>query len=1249
MKFRKYLLPGIVTAFTLFGVTGISQDTTIFLQDSVEMAPDEQAVNDSIAGIGESTRVPEEAEVSGGGMEHTTADALSVTTETASETTVSYHNNVPFYAHWWFSLLIILLVLPFLFRIIMRRKDKEFIRKATQFEEQLKMLNTQLSEKENQFETFKKEHVEDNSGEMELRYQSEGISKFSEILSRNKNDMAVLGQKLISEIVHYLNANSGAIYIAKNENETDVRLEFLGGFAPSPEQIKGSFKAGEGYVGTCYAEGRTMELTNTPDTYIKVISGLGESKPQYIVFVPLIQDELKLGVIELASFNKLEEYKVQFVEKLSENIASTLAISHANEKMSLMLEQSRAQADELRSQEEEMRQNLEEMHATQEDLHRQMSENKKIQENLIREKAQLDSIMNNLPDSIYFKDLESKFIRISKSMLQFYPVDSIDDIVGKSDFYFQSKENAQKYYDEEQSIIKTGKGFIDHIEHEVMSNGVEQWVSTSKMPLFDETGKCIGTFGITKNITGLKKLEMEARNKADVLLEQEEKLRQNIEEMQATQDELNRQKSELDKEKALMDALLTNVNESIYFKDLESRFIKASTSMTKLFDLKHVEDLYGKSDFDFFTEEHARPAFEDEMKIIKTGRAIVDKIETETHADGRISYVSTTKKPLKDIHGHTIGTFGISKDITHIKQIEIQMKEKNEELQAQEEELRQNLEEMQSTQEELVRQNEENKRMQEELAKEKYLMDTMMTNIREHIYFKDTESRFIKVSESMTKLFNVKKVGEIYGKSDFDFFDEKHAKPALEDEQKIIRTGKAIVDKIEKEVKKDGTISWVSTTKMPLKDQNGKIVGTFGISKDITESMTLEMEIKQKNEELLAQEEELRQNLEEMMTTQDELVRQNTENKKIQEELAKEKYLMDTLMTNIHETIYFKDAESKFIKVSDSLRKLFNVKKAEEIYGKTDFDFFDREHAQPAFEDEQKIIRTGQAVVDQIEKEVKKDGTVAWVSTTKMPIKDQNGKIVGTFGISKDITESMTLEMEIKQKNEELQAQEEELRQNLEEMMTTQEELAKQIEQNKKAQVELTREKNLLDALLNNVPEHIYFKDKESRFIRNSLSLSQLFGFNDVNAITGKSDFDFFGEEHAMPAFKDEQKIIKTGKPILDLVEKEVKKDGSVSWVSTTKMPLKDNEGEIIGTFGISKDITERVQMEIEIKQKNEELLAQEEELRQNLEEMQTIQDDMNKRLEEKLILQKEFEKKEKQLKLEIKKLEGQIKSLKKK
>lgn len=130
------------------------------------------------------------------------------------------------------------------------------------------------------------------------------------------------------------------------------------------------------------------------------------------------------------------------------------------------------------------------------------------------------------------------------------------------------------------------------------------------------------------------------------------------------------------------------------------------------------------------------------------------------------------------------------------------------------------------------------------------------------------------------------------------------------------------------------------------------------------------------------------------------------------------------------------------------------------------------------------------------------------------------------------------------------------------------------ITERKKAVAELAYERELLRSLLDTSEETIYFKDKESRFLRCSAAMARIFNAQNPAAVVGRTDFDFFTKEHAQPAFEDEQQIIKTGKPIISKVEKETWPDGRITWSLTSKMPLRSVSGEIIGTFGISKDIT---------------------------------------------------------------------------
>ena len=142
-------------------------------------------------------------------------------------------------------------------------------------------------------------------------------------------------------------------------------------------------------------------------------------------------------------------------------------------------------------------------------------------------------------------------------------------------------------------------------------------------------------------------------------------------------------------------------------------------------------------------------------------------------------------------------------------------------------------------------------------------------------------------------------------------------------------------------------------------------------------------------------------------------------------------------------------------------------------------------------------------------------------------------------------------------------------------------------------------ERQLLDAFLDYIPDNVYFKDLNSRFVRVSRSQASYAGLNDPAEIVNKSDFDFFGAEHAGLAFADEQQIIRTGQPLIGIEEEETWPDGSRTWVQTSKVPLRDARGQIIGTMGVSRDITGRKLAEQEVARKAEELARSNEALEQ--------------------------------------------------
>ncbi|MCK5170991.1 MAG: GAF domain-containing protein, partial [Bacteroidales bacterium] len=196
--------------------------------------------------------------------------------------------------------------------------------------------------------------------EEKRRWTDEGLTKFAEILRKNNDDLNILANEIIKNIVYYLDANQGGLFILNDQEQSTVIFDLLSAFAFDREKfIKKQVELGEGLVGTCAAEKSTIYLTEIPQDYIQITSGLGNANPNSLLLVPLKMENDILGVIELASFNKFKKHEIEFAEKAAESIASTLKSVRINTRTSQLLEQSQQQAEEMAAQEEEMRQNME--------------------------------------------------------------------------------------------------------------------------------------------------------------------------------------------------------------------------------------------------------------------------------------------------------------------------------------------------------------------------------------------------------------------------------------------------------------------------------------------------------------------------------------------------------------------------------------------------------------------------------------------------------------------------------------------------------------------------------------------------------------------------------------------------------------------------------------------------------------------------------------------------------------------------
>jgi PAS domain S-box-containing protein len=604
--------------------------------------------------------------------------------------------------------------------------------------------------------------------------------------------------------------------------------------------------------------------------------------------------------------------------------------------------------------------------------------------------------------------------------------------------------------------------------------------------------------------------------------------------------------------------------------------------------VKNANKVIGKTDFDFFTKGHAKQAYQEEQEIIKSKKAIKDKIIKEVSLDGKIAWISTNKVPWYDQEGNVIGILGISRDITEKKKLEEKLEEKVEKL-------------------------------GEEVIFKSNLLTSLIDNIPDLIYFKDRKSRFVELSKSIADRFALTKEAVI-GKTDFDYFTKEHAEQAYKDEQKIINTGKPIEGKIEKETHPDGRVTWVSTTKIPRYDEKGDIVGTLGISRDVTLQKKTEEQLEEseaRNRAILSAlpdllfqvrkdgtfisyyagdkdvlyakpDEFINKNIKDVLpkdvalqsmesikkaikknetvgfeyqlpvkgemkdwearvAKSDEdtaifLIRDITEIKKAQKEIAR----LNELIEQSSEAIIRMDTEMRIDYTNAATKELLGYPFSE-IKGKT-LTFL---IAEP---DSEKIQRdifeevSGGNIYSKEHLNIKKDGSVFFCEMRIMPLFDKNGKIYGYMGSLLDISEE------------------------------------------KKARDELVFRKNLLDSLLELTPDEIFFKDTDCRFLEVSESKTKKFAVP-KEEIIGKSDFSFLEAEIADKYFEEEQTIMNNLNPLLDREEKILDPDGKTSWISYSKVPRYDKEGNVIGLIGISRDITKLKKTEEELR-KQEELLS---------------------------------------------------------
>ncbi|MGA2180029.1 MAG: PAS domain-containing protein [Verrucomicrobiota bacterium] len=423
------------------------------------------------------------------------------------------------------------------------------------------------------------------------------------------------------------------------------------------------------------------------------------------------------------------------------------------------------------------------------------------------------------------------------------------------------------------------------------------------------------------------------------------------------------------------------------------------------------------------------------------------------------------------------------------------------------------------------------------LAQERDLLRTLFDSLPDNLFIKDRQSRFLTSNLAHVRTLGATRPDEVTGKTDLDIFPAELANQYYGDEQALMESGQPLNREETVVNPRTGEKRWLQTTKIPLRDKNGKVVGVMGINRDITDRKQMEEALRQSRDELEQR----------VIKRTAELSAKNAELAQTNEARASAHRLLQAMLDNVPDRIYFKDTESRFIQCNRAVAKRVGVEEPKQVIGKTDFDFYPREKAEEFRKDDQKLIQSGEALLNKTEQVIKPNGEITWSSVTKVPLRDENGKAVGLVGISRDITER------------------------------------------KQAEEALARERLLLRTLIDNLPDGIYAKDTACRkTLVNPADLKNLCCKSEAEAL-GKSDFDFYPRDLAEKFYADDQNVLQ-GQPVINREEYVLDEKGEKRWLMTSKLPLRDQNGKIVGLVGVGRDITHRKQAEEALRQSEERL-----------------------------------------------------------
>ncbi len=401
----------------------------------------------------------------------------------------------------------------------------------------------------------------------------------------------------------------------------------------------------------------------------------------------------------------------------------------------------------------------------------------------------------------------------------------------------------------------------------------------------------------------------------------------------------------------------------------------------------------------------------------------------------------------------------------------------------------------------------DHKRAQEALSKECWVQRRMIDGVADPLYIKDAEGRYRAANAAQAHSVGLGNPQELIGKTDYDIMAREQADRSRADEQYVMRSGQAANGKEETCVDPAGNKRWYSVSRSPYSDGDSAAVGIVGFKRDVTEI------------------------------------------KVAAEALAKERNLLRTVIDALPDRIYARDLDGRYMLCNATQVHLLGATSTDQVLGKTNSAFLPPELVARYAANDASITRSGQGLADQIEPMIDASGNACWISTSKLPLRDAEGSVIGIVGIGRDITKQ------------------------------------------KQAEEVLASERNLMRTLIDAVPDRIWAKSVDGRYMLCNPTFIRQLG-KPVDQVIGKTNRDMWPPDLAERFDATDKALFASGQDIVGKPEPIVDAVGNRQWTSVTKVLLRDAAGKVAGMVGLGRDITREKQAEEEAAKERDALKA---------------------------------------------------------